>query len=86
MASAILGGAGLGLVWGSLLVMLAWPARREPGRTLVGLGFASLVLVVAIQAIVGWPGVIAHLIAAAVALATGLGWRLERVQDAGIEQ
>ena len=83
MAGAILGGVGLGLVWGSLLVMLGWPARREPVRTVVGLGLASLLLVVAVEAIAGLPGATALAAATAVALAAGLAWRVERRQRVG---
>ena len=85
MAGAVLGGIGLGLVWGSLLAMLAWPERREPGRTLVGLGSASVLLVVAIHAIVGSPGAVALGIAASAALAVGLAWRAARLRQVGTE-
>jgi hypothetical protein len=85
MAAAMLGGLGLGLVWGSVLAMLAWPARGQTGRTLAGLGLASLLLTLGIYALFGLPAATALMIAAVVALSVGIGWRVERHRHVGAD-
>ena len=72
MTGPVLGGIGLGLVWGWLLVMVAWPARADAERTVVALGSASLVLGAGIYALAGVPAVLA--LGAAAALAAFIGW------------
>ena len=80
---AVLGGVGLGLVWGWLVAMVARPAPAKPLASALMLGFASLVLVAGIYGLAGLPAVLGLLGAAGVAVLMGIAVRteLERTRE-----
>lgn len=85
MPAPVLGSIGLGLVWGSLLVMLAWPEREQPWRAILALGAASLLLAIGIYALVGLAPVVGLGVAAALASVAGLAARLDLLRRSGPE-
>jgi len=80
---SVLGGVGLGLVWGWLIAMLMRPAPANPLWRALALGLASLLLAAVIYALAGLPATLGLLGASAAAALTGIAFRsqLERNRD-----
>jgi hypothetical protein len=64
MTDPVLGGVGLGLVWGWWLVLAASPTSARTGRAAVVLGSSSLALGGGIALLAGLPSVVAAVVAA----------------------
>ena len=67
MTDAVLGGIGLGLVWGWWLIMAASPVQAHIWRSAVVLGLASMVLALGVYLLMGVPALFA------LAVASGFG-------------
>ena len=64
MADPVLGGVGLGLVWGWWLVLVASPMQARSQRAAIVLGSSSLALGAGVAILVGFPSVVAAVVAA----------------------
>ena len=73
----VLGGVGLGLVWGWWIAMVTPPARVRPVKSAVVLGIASLLLVAGIYGLAGVPAVLGLICAAGLSALTGIAVRAE---------
>ena len=62
----VLGGIGIGIVWGWLLVDVAAPAMNQPVATGLALGVASILLAAAVYGLAGWAALLALVAAALV--------------------
>jgi len=67
MTDPVLGGVGLGLVWGWWLVLAASPTRARSARSALVLGSSSLALGAGIALLAGVPSVVAVVLAAGLA-------------------
>lgn len=78
----VLGGLGIGSVWGWLLVVAAAPAVNRFRSTGVGLGIASILLVAAINWLAGSAGVEGFVLATFGGVMAGVATRaeLERIR------
>jgi NhaP-type Na+/H+ or K+/H+ antiporter len=81
----VLGGLGIGVVWGWLLVGLAAPSRNRPTVAILALGFASILLATAVYALAGWTALVGLGAATVVGALAGIATRAElaRGRDRG---
>ena len=74
MPIAVLGSAGLGLVWGWLNGSIGRRVRHSP-RTALMLGAATLLLGAEVLLLAGWRALLVYLAATALAVLCHLRWR-----------
>ena len=75
MTDPVLGGVGLGLVWGWWLVLAASPTRARSARSALVLGSSSLAIVAGIALLAGPPSVVAAIVAAGSASVAHLAFK-----------
>lgn len=74
---AVLGGVGVGLVWGWLVAMVVRPASAARAPSIFLAAFATLLLVAGIYSLAGLPAALGLVCAAGVAALTGIAVRSE---------
>lgn len=80
----VLGGLGIGVVWGWLLIVVAGPSNR-PTAAVLALGFASILLATSVYALAGWTALVGLGAATVVGALAGIATRAElaRARDRG---
>jgi hypothetical protein len=73
----VLGGVGLGLVWGWWIVMVAGPPGSRLIRTAFVVGLASVILVAGVYGLAGLPAVLGLMVAAGSGVMAGVAVRAE---------
>jgi hypothetical protein len=78
----VLGGVGLGLVWGWWIVMVAGPSASRTIRSAGVVGLASVFLVAGVYGLAGVPAVLGLIVAAGLGVMAGVAVRAELGQGA----